>query len=1031
MTLTITHAKTNNIADWTQADLDAQIALGNFPPGTLLADIVLPSDWNDDHMISGTPDAAGSNGQMQYNNGGVLGGAADVFYEDTTGQTALGATTFIGDERLRVLAATLYINDATDAEADINYGQSSGIPTLGYTFTYRVYGYKTIDGTTYYSATYSESTPVQDDSRTLSAPTPTGFTGSQIFSGGGYTDGTNVWDFRIVPYKDYPAGRATGTSQLVTITEGNTGNTYRIDFSWNDVSATGYYILRQQNGGGYTDYVDMGNTTSFSDFNNSWSGGSISYPQTVVDYYDLTVTWTDPGDLDGFIVLREDNYNNYSFDYYQDVGLVSSFNDTNSGWTSPVPNTSVNSYLGPWLHAEGDSTVIGDETRTGAVTMSGKVTAYNFSTDTANYRTSVGEGVTTSATYSTAIGFGSIASAIASTALGTSSIATGGYSTAAGLNSSAGGDQSTALGYSSSAGTAGSTALGWSSNASGIFGTAIGYLSLASGTNSISIGTSSYSVFSSTAIGNGAYASGQGSTAIGGYASNGSGGTTGGQTTASALNTTAIGAGAQATASNAVSIGRGVTNSVASTVNIGTNASTYMTLNSSSLGSSGQMYYNASNVLAPTSQIAYVNSGTGITHLTLTSSQATNKGLIVKGAASQTGNLIEAQTSAGTAYVTVNGKRTLTANGEQIVNIDGLFTGNSGVQACGLNVTMTAGNGTAATGTLIAHQVQANTSATSNGLTSLTGAQYYPSVSGTQNVPAVTALRCQAFINSTASITNYYGITTADIFSQGGVVQNQYGLLIASLTTATNNYAISTGRGLVNFGDLVTITVPTSATKGQIIKGAASQTANLQEWQNSSGTVLASIGSSGQISALQLPASSIGNTITFQSSDGNLVGFNPSRDLGMITFQGNHNGGMRWISTSQDGNTYRDIEAWTRSFLVRGQVAASPVAIIRAATSQTANLQEWQNSSGTAQLAIAANGRDFVLDTTTGTKIGTATTQKLAFWNATPVVQSTGWSATNVTTDKSFDANATTIDELADVVGTLIEQLKTYGILGA
>lgn len=38
--------KVNNIPDWTQAQLDAQIALGNFPVGTTLADIVLPSDWN-------------------------------------------------------------------------------------------------------------------------------------------------------------------------------------------------------------------------------------------------------------------------------------------------------------------------------------------------------------------------------------------------------------------------------------------------------------------------------------------------------------------------------------------------------------------------------------------------------------------------------------------------------------------------------------------------------------------------------------------------------------------------------------------------------------------------------------------------------------------------------------------------------------------------------------------------------------------------------------------------------------------------
>jgi len=53
MAITIKHAKHDNIADWTQADLDAQIAAGNYPPGTLLADIVLPSDWNNDHTVTG------------------------------------------------------------------------------------------------------------------------------------------------------------------------------------------------------------------------------------------------------------------------------------------------------------------------------------------------------------------------------------------------------------------------------------------------------------------------------------------------------------------------------------------------------------------------------------------------------------------------------------------------------------------------------------------------------------------------------------------------------------------------------------------------------------------------------------------------------------------------------------------------------------------------------------------------------------------------------------------------------------------
>lgn len=49
----VTHTKTDTIPDWTQADVDAQIAAGNLPPGTLLADVVLPSDWNANHTLAG------------------------------------------------------------------------------------------------------------------------------------------------------------------------------------------------------------------------------------------------------------------------------------------------------------------------------------------------------------------------------------------------------------------------------------------------------------------------------------------------------------------------------------------------------------------------------------------------------------------------------------------------------------------------------------------------------------------------------------------------------------------------------------------------------------------------------------------------------------------------------------------------------------------------------------------------------------------------------------------------------------------
>lgn len=63
---------------------------------------------------------------------------------------------------------------------------------------------------------------------------------------------------------------------------------------------------------------------------------------------------------------------------------------------------------------------------------------------------------------------------------------------------------------------------------------------------------------------------------------------------------------------------------------------------------------------------------------------------------------------------------------------------------------------------------------------------------------------------------------------------------------------------------------------------------------------------------------------------------------------------------------------------------------------------------------------NFVLDTTTGTKIGTATTQKLGFWNVTPVIQPAAITAP--TGGAIIDA------ESRVAIGTLITRLQTLGL---
>jgi hypothetical protein len=65
-----------------------------------------------------------------------------------------------------------------------------------------------------------------------------------------------------------------------------------------------------------------------------------------------------------------------------------------------------------------------------------------------------------------------------------------------------------------------------------------------------------------------------------------------------------------------------------------------------------------------------------------------------------------------------------------------------------------------------------------------------------------------------------------------------------------------------------------------------------------------------------------------------------------------------------------------------------------------------------------ADGKNVVLNTTTGTKIGTATAQKLGFYNATPVVQPTAYTQTYATADKTHANPTAATLSMADGAGT-------------
>jgi hypothetical protein len=119
MTVIVKHNKTNTITDWTQAQLDEQIALGNFAPGTTLANIVLPSDWNNDHTLTGL----GTMAEQDATAVAITGG--------TINNTTIGATTattgkFTSVTTPSVTATTTNLNLYPASTGNVIVNQSSG-----------------------------------------------------------------------------------------------------------------------------------------------------------------------------------------------------------------------------------------------------------------------------------------------------------------------------------------------------------------------------------------------------------------------------------------------------------------------------------------------------------------------------------------------------------------------------------------------------------------------------------------------------------------------------------------------------------------------------------------------------------------------------------------------------------------------------------------------------------------------------------------------------------------------------------------
>lgn len=221
------------------------------------------------------------------------------------------------------------------------------------------------------------------------------------------------------------------------------------------------------------------------------------------------------------------------------------------------------------------------------------------------------------------------------------------------------------------------------------------------------------------------------------------------------------------------------------------------------------------------------------------------------------------------------------------------------------------------------------------------------------------------------------------------------------------------GTALLDISSTGTSLFRTTSTTGApiIARMAASMTGNGLEVQNSSGTTLFNVGGTGNVNFTNTTGT------VYANWDATSRVFYAGGDaFAVLTGDGTtrlyNNGKLVWNNGATASSGTPDIG------LARNAAGVVEINNGTAGTFRDLKLRNLEFSAG-----------NIATDTTTGTKIGTATTQKLSMWNATPIVQPTtaGAAATFVANTSLIANDTATFDGYT--IGQVVKALRNIGIL--